>query len=185
MTGNAIDRRALRTRNRIGAAFLRLGGVGSIDRLRVGQLAREAGIARSTFYAHFAGIEDYLARSFADMLAGFAASGPPGLILSVTAILEHVAAAGPGATMIARHRHFPRMLIEGENALRRVAEARLAQRLPTLDPAERRALAIALAAAFLAMLRDWMEDPHGRDPAEIAVRLQRIETRLAGSADAG
>jgi len=59
-----IDRRSRETRMRIGEALLRLGGMRAIDEIKVGDLAREAGFARSTFYAHFEGLGDFLARNF-------------------------------------------------------------------------------------------------------------------------
>jgi AcrR family transcriptional regulator len=177
-----IDRRAVATRNRIGEAFLRLGGMRAIEAIRVEDLAREAGIARSTFYAHFKGLDDYMARSFAAMLEALASRGAGERILPVAAIVSHVTAVGEGAHRLARHRHFPRMLSEGERALRRVAELRLAARFPALDTTERSAMATMLAAGFLALLRDWMEDPHGRNPQEIPKRFETLEVRLVGEA---
>ncbi len=178
MSGNSIDRRAKATRNRISEAFLRLGGMQAIETIRVDDLAREAGIARSTFYTHFSGLDDYMARSFAGMLESFASRGPADQVLPVTAIIDHVAGVGPGVERIARHRHFPNMLSEGERALRRVAEARLAERNPGLDPLERGAIATMLAAGFLALLRDWMEQPLGKDVQAIPKRFEKLGARL-------
>lgn len=175
-----IDRRAVLTRNRISQAFLRLGGMRAIEAIRVDDLAREAGIARSTFYAHFKGLDDYMARSFAGMLEGLAERGPASKVLPVSAILEHVGAAGEAAQRLTRHRHFPRMLAEGERSLRRLAEVRLAARMPGLDAVERGSIAIMLAAGFLALLRDWMAEPRERDPAEMARRFELLEARLVG-----
>lgn len=181
----SIDRRARATRYRISEAFLRLGGMRAIDAIRVDDLAREAGIARSTFYAHFTGLDDYMARGFAAMLENFAARGSAGMILPVGAIVDHVGEVGEGAQRMARHRHFPAMLSEGERALRRVAEARLTLREPHLDPIERASIATMLAAGFLALLRDWMEDPRGRSAGEISKRFEKLETRLVGSTAVG
>ena len=175
-----IDRRARATRLRISEAFLRLGGMRALDRIRVEDLAREAGIARSTFYAHYQGLDDYMARSFAAMLESFADSGPGGRALPVAAILDHVADVGAGAQTIARHRNFPRMLSEGERALQRLADRRLQRILPALDPVERGSIATMLAAGFLAMLRDWMEEPRGRCATEIGRRFEALEARLIG-----
>lgn len=180
MSGNSVDRRAVRTRYRISQAFLRLGGTRAIDQIRVDDLAREAGIARSTFYAHFQGLDDFMARSFAGMLKGFAGKGAAQHILPIAAILDHIGAVGSDVAKLARHRHFPRMLSEGERALRQVAEARLIEQQPALDPIERQSIATMLAAGFLALLRDWMEDPRDRSAADIATRFERLEQRLVG-----
>lgn len=178
----SIDRRAVATRKRIGEAMLRLGGIRAIEAIRVEDLAREAGIARSTFYAHFRGLDDYLGRSFADMLEGLASRGSNERVLPVEAIVRHVAAAGEGAYRLARHRHFPGMLHQGERSLRRLAEVRLAGHAPHLDSGERAAMATMLAAGFLSLLRDWMENPRGRDPLDIAKRFETLELRLVGAA---
>lgn len=177
MSINSIDRRSQSTRDAIGRAFLKLGGMRDFDRLKVDELVREAGVARSTFYAHYRGLDDYLARSFAEMLAGFARRERSQAILPVRDILAHVAAAGEGAGRLAADRRFPAMMIEGERALRRVASERLACR-PALSEIERRTLATVIAAGFLSMLRDWLE--HGRvvSADELARRFEVVETKL-------
>lgn len=178
-SNGSIDRRARSTRDALGRAFLSLGGMSEVDRLSVGQLARTAGIARSTFYGHYRGLDDYLARSFAAMLGTLARAENGAAILPVRDILAHVAAAGEGATRLVRSRHFATMMLEGEQALRRVASDRLGARRPELGEVDRRALATVLAAGFLAMLRDWLD--HGRLIAadEVARRFEAVEERLA------
>lgn len=168
-----IDRRAEETRQRIGAAFLRLGGMKALSSIGVGQLAREAGIARSTFYAHYRGLDDYLARGFADMLTALAGRGDDDRLLPVAAVLDHILAAGPAAQELARSRHFPRMLVEGERALRRFVEHRLERRLPHQNSADRKTAALLLSAGFLALLRDWMSDARGRP-------IQMLDQRVGG-----
>lgn len=175
-----IDRRAVATRDSLGRAFLSLGGMRAIDRLSVGELARTAGIARSTFYGHYRGLDDYLARSFATMLASMAGTAHSDRLLPVRAILAHVAAAGDGATRLAKGRHFARMMIEGETALRRVAGDRLAACRPNLTEVDRRALATVLAAGFLAMLRDWLQQGRPVTADEVARRFEAVEERLRG-----
>lgn len=176
----SIDRRAAVTRHRIDQALLNLGGMHAIEEIRVSDLVREAGIARSTFYAHFKGIDDFLARSFAGMLERMAKSGPAHLILPVAAIFEHVGAAGEAAQRLAHNRCFAPMVAEGERVLRRVAEARLAIHHPGLDPSDRSSIATMLSAGFLALLKEWMEHPRGRSAAEMTKRFEKLETRLVG-----
>ena len=180
MSTNSIDRRSQSTRDAIGRAFLKLGGMRDFDRLNVGELAREAGIARSTFYAHYRGLDDYLARSFAAMLAGFARRERSNAILPVRDILAHVDAAGEGVSRLVADRRFPVMLIEGERALRRVAAERLTERLPKLGDIDRRSLATVLAAGFLSMLRDWLEQGRPTAAAALAGRFEAVEGLIAG-----
>ena len=174
----SVDRRALATRQRIAGALLRLGGMRGLAAVSVGRLAREAGISRSTFYAHFSGLDDFLARSFAEMLAALSLRSPDRSVLAVSEIIDHIASVGPVAQEIARSRHFPRMLLEGERALQRVCEARLSARHPAIAAADRQATATLLAAGFIALLRDWMDAPQGRSPAGVVQRFERMERLL-------
>ena len=178
---NSIDRRSQSTRDAIGRAFLRLGGMRDFDRLNVGELVREAGVARSTFYAHYRGLDDYLARSFAEMLAGFARRERSRAILPVRNILAHVAAAGEGAGRLVADHRFPMMMIEGERALRRVASERLAACRPVLSEIERRTLATVITAGFLSMLRDWLEQGRVISADELAFRFEAVEAKLFGA----
>jgi len=177
-SNSSIDRRVRSTRNALGRALLSLGGIKDVDRLSVGQLARAAGIGRSTFYGHYRGLDDYLARSFATMLASMARAEESDKVLPVRAIVAHVAAAGDGATRLAKGRHFATMMIEGEAALRRVAGDRLAARHPDLADVDRRALATVLAAGFLAMLRDCLDQGRPVASDEVVRRFEEVEARL-------
>ena len=177
---NSIDRRSQSTRDAIGRAFLKLGGMRDVDRLNVGELVREAGVARSTFYAHYRGLDDYLARSFALMLAGFARRERSQAILPVRDILAHVAAAGEGAGRLVADHRFPAMMIKGERALRQVASERLAVCRPELSEIERRTLATVISAGFLSMLRDWLEQGRSVSADQLALRFEAVETRLLG-----
>lgn len=178
LSTNSIDRRSQSTRDAIGRAFLKLGGMRDFDRMNVEELAREAGVARSTFYAHYRGLDDYLARSFAAMLAGFARRERSEAILPVHDILTHVAAAGEGASRLVNDRRFPTMMIEGERALRRVASERLAAHRPLLGEIERRTLATIIAAGFLSMLHDWLEQGRAVSVDELAHRFEAVEAKL-------
>lgn len=65
----SIDARALRTRHLLAEALMSLGAARGVDDLDVGEIVEEAGVARSTFYAHYAGKDDFLVRSFVNMVA--------------------------------------------------------------------------------------------------------------------
>lgn len=158
----AIDQRAIRTRNRIASAVIRLGSKRGVDSLTVGEIAREAGISRSTFYAHFGNLEQYFAQSFSNMLASMvahaAAENPAGSeILPVRKILEHVAGAPDYVAAISRSKYRPKMFAAGEERLTKQVELRLAARQPDLAADERAAAARFIAAGFLGLLRGWME----------------------------
>ena len=64
-----VDPRVSRTRVLLAEALMSLGAAQDIETIEIGDLVEEAGIARSTFYAHFAGKDDFLVRSFVNMIA--------------------------------------------------------------------------------------------------------------------
>jgi AcrR family transcriptional regulator len=180
----AIDERVFRTRNNIARAVIRIGRERGVDSLTVGELAREAGISRSTFYAHFGSLEHYLSRSFAAMVEGMAAQGAreagPGdmRMLHVRRILDHVAAAGAYAHAISRSRHRPRMLAAGEERLRHYLDIRLTAIRPHLSESDRGALARFVAAGFIATLRCWMERGMAQSPEAMQRQFEDITGRL-------
>lgn len=186
MSGNcsSIDERALRTRNSIAAAVIRLGPRRGVDRITVGELAVEAGISRSTFYAHFGSFEDYLARSFAGMverLAEKAASettGPDAPLLCTQHILAHIHAAPQYVAAITRSRHRPTMLAAGEERLTVHLETRLRTLRPTLDRRRRATLARFVAAGFIGMLRSWMEGGMPRSPDDLRGEFEAMIAAL-------
>lgn len=179
-----IDERAMRTRNQIARAVIRIGTQRGVDRLTVGELAREAGVSRSTFYAHFGSLEDYLSQSFANMVAGYAShaardAGPNDKrLLHVRLILEHVAAAPGYVAVISRSCHRPRMLMAGEERLGRLIDGRLRLLRPEMPQPDRSALAQFVAAGFISMLREWMESGLRRSVDDMESRFDSIAGRL-------
>ncbi|GAB2850937.1 hypothetical protein GCM10022221_57880 [Actinocorallia aurea] len=63
------DTRAVETRRRLSLAFREAAADGAAD-VSVVQICRRAGIARSTFYTHFATVEDLAASVIAELFAG-------------------------------------------------------------------------------------------------------------------
>ena len=85
-----LDTRSERSRAAILGAFITLIFRDGFERLSVGAIVAEAGVARSTFYEHFSGKEDVLQASmshFFNVMAGCVASDqqPPELIR----VIEH------------------------------------------------------------------------------------------------
>lgn len=178
-----IDQRALRTRNRIASAVIRLGPQRGVDALTVGEIAREAGISRSTFYAHFGSIEQYFAQSFANMLAGMAAHSAreeptTAQLLPIRRILAHVSGAPDYVAAISRSKYRPKMFAAGEDRLTHQVNARLAALRPNMSATQRAATARFVAAGFLGMLRHWMEGgmrrPHEEFERDFAMLAERF-----------
>ena len=175
MSGNcgSIDERALRTRNSLAAAVIRLGPRRGVDRITVGELASEAGISRSTFYAHFGSFGDYLAQSFANMVERMAAHGAaqsPGNdapLLCTKYILSHVYGAPEFVAAAAGSRHRPAMFTAAEQRLAGHLESRICLLRPQVPARRRAALARFVAAGFIGLLRSWMEGGMMRPPDDL------------------
>jgi AcrR family transcriptional regulator len=184
-----VDRRAIRTRNNLARAVIRLGQERGVDRLTVGELSRVAGVSRSAFYAHYGSLEDYLSRSFAAMLENLAANAQHRAgrddrrLLQCELILDHVAAAPKYVAVISRSRHRPRMLLAGEERLRRHVEARLLEQRPHLANAARCDIARFVSGGFIAMLRHWMESGMATPPEVFRSRFESLIDRFELSFD--
>ena len=169
----AIDERALRTRNSIAAAVIRLGPRRGVDRITVGELAAEAGISRSTFYAHFGSFEDYLTRSFAGMverLAAQAAAETPvaeAPLLCTQYILKHIYGAPNFVAAATASRHRAAMFAAAEKRLTAHLEQRLCLLRADAGMRRRAALARFVAAGFIGLLRSWMELGMTRPPDDL------------------
>lgn len=175
----SIDARTRRTRTALAQALMRLGGSKSVDDIDVSELVAAADISRSTFYAHFTGMRDFLCTSYSDMLAfsamrGGAEPDGAGKALATRLILEHVSNAGPFAKNIQQSRERPAMLAAGEARLRIVVENNLRTLAPFLHEAERRAAAKFVAGGFMGMLRSWMEGGMREAPEEIRARFELL-----------
>lgn len=183
----AIDRRAAKTRNRIADAIMNLRRDGTFDHLTVGELTAAAGISRSTFYAHFASLSDYLERSFGNMVEGHAraaaqSSAARNPLLTVTSILAHVAAAPNHVAAISSSKYRPSMLAEGERRLALIIDERLREIRPELASAGRNAVATFVASGFIGLLRNWMESGMVRAVGDIEADFNRLANAVAAIA---
>lgn len=67
-SGDASEPRAARTLQKLSDALLRLLAREELAEVSVTELCREAGVHRTTFYGHYAGVEDLAAAVFAGLL---------------------------------------------------------------------------------------------------------------------
>ena len=185
--GSGVDRRVADSRNRIANAIIELGQQFPIDSLTIGQLTAHAGISRSTFYAHFASLGDYLERSFGNMIEGHArhAGAEPQnrcQLLAVSSILAHISRAPKYVAAITRSKYRPRMLAEGERRLAIVADEKLRELRPDLSAARRAAMATYAAGGFMGTLRNWMEGGLARSCSDVEADLQALTAALVNQA---
>ena len=183
MTSNArgrVDGRAQRTRRSLATALVALAPERGLDAVPVGELARRAGVSRSTFYSHFASKADFLTSSFVGMIdacEAAAARRPDRTdVLPTRELFAHIRQAGPFAAAFARSRELPRMLAAAEVKLRAIAEANLARRSGLL-PEERRPAAVFLAGGLVGTLRWWIETGLRQEPEALHTAFAEFTRR--------
>lgn len=156
--GAKIDRRARRTRAALNDALLEAGMKGEVDALDVGALAEKAGIGRSTFYAHYASKADFIAASYADMIARSetaAASLDPTRadLLPAQILFAHIAQAREFARSLLASPDGLSVFAAGDAKLRAIVKANLAKRKPDWTQARRREAAVFITGGFSGLLR--------------------------------
>jgi len=88
------DRRVLRTREQLDAAFVDLLHRRSYANIRVSDIARKAGVGRATFYAHYASKDDLLLSQFRRIVAPMLVARPRDACpLDAIAFFAHVTAS--------------------------------------------------------------------------------------------
>ena len=165
------DRRARRTRVAIRNAFNRLILERGYASLTPGGIAEAADIGRSTFYEHYRGVDDLLAKSLGGLLAPLASGCfEPCAPEEARRMVEH----------IWENRRLAQVLFKDEThaiVLRSFAaefEASLQRKLcsssftPLLAP---NLIALQLAASQLAVLSAWVSGRSGHSAQQIAVAL--------------
>jgi AcrR family transcriptional regulator len=174
-----IDKRARRTRELLADALLALGAEHKLDDLAVGDFANGAGVSRSTFYQHFASKDDFLVRSWVNLLQATedvcAQRFPERAdIIASKPLFHHVAQAREFVRSLVRSEIYPRQMAAGEEKLRAIAEINLARRMPHWSKARHRETAIYIAGGFVGLLRWWMESGLRRSPEEMQSAFQRL-----------
>lgn len=174
-----IDRRVMRTRVLLADALMSLGAERGVEAIEISDLVEEAGIARSTFYAHFAGKDDFLIRSFVNMLAAtenaHRATYPDRAeVLPSRALFHHVYDARDFAIRIAASEIFPHQMAAGEAKLREIAETNIARLKPQWSNDQHREAAIYVAGGFIGLLRWWMQSGLKQNPDQMQAAFERI-----------
>jgi AcrR family transcriptional regulator len=182
---SGADPRARRTRRLLAEALMSLGAEGNVDDLAVGELVSEAGVSRSTFYQHFASKDDFLVRSFVDMLGAtekaYAAHYPDRSdILPSRPLFHHVASAGDFVRSLIRSEVYLRQMAAGEAKLREIADANLKRRMPDWNARQRREAAVFIAAGFIGLLRWWMEGGLKQSPERMQAAFERLSCSVLG-----
>jgi AcrR family transcriptional regulator len=183
-----MDRRARRTRHLLAEALLSLGADdANIDALDIAAIADEAGVSRSTFYQHFASKDDFMIRSFVEMItateARFAQAYPDRTdLLPSRPLFTHVREAEGLVRAIVRSDYFTPQLTAGELKLREIAEANLARLKPDWPADRRRETAVYVAGGFIGLLRWWMEGGLKQTPERMQAAFEQLSASALNSA---
>jgi AcrR family transcriptional regulator len=173
MSVSSIDRRAVRTRGAIHRAFAALALHRSYDAIRVDDICSQAGVGRSTFYAHYAGKDDLLRRAFDHLRRALAAARSAGQARPfawVEALFAHAAGRHSHLCLFAGGRRAEIARTE----LRAILGAELRRDLAGISLPEELSPRVAMGtAALLALFEWWLADGAQRPPAEMAALFCR------------
>lgn len=157
------------TRARLVSVFNRLLLEGSAPRPRVAEVIREAGIARSTFYDHFDGVEALFDESLSMLLGRLADLLPES---SNEAALEQLLSHVWDNRAKGRELFFGPSSERAESLLARLFERRLQ------EGPDRRLIAILAAGMVTAALQGWLTGRIAASPEQLAMRLSLSARRL-------
>lgn len=176
-----LDPRARRTRDKLGDALVALVQERAFESITVQDVLDRAGVARSTFYAHYQDKDDLFQSDADDFFQHFArapiAPGPDGpRVAPVRELLEHVASArGFFDAVVAAGKHHDLLELGRGHFARAIAERFASEpRAANLGEVEREELGHALAGALFALLLAWMRDPARRPAAEVDARFHAL-----------
>jgi AcrR family transcriptional regulator len=174
-----VDRRAWRTRQLLAQALIDLGAEHGVDCVGVRDLVDCAGVARSTFYTHYASKEDFLTGSFVNLInmaeMKLAEVYPRRSdLLPSRPLFEHIHQSKAFATRVPQSREYRQMMASGETRLRDIVMANIARLKPDWPASQRRETAVFVAAGFIGLIRWWMEDGVRRTPDEMQAAFHRL-----------
>lgn len=190
MAGELVDRRTARTRGAVTAAFVDLLLERGYEQMTVSDVVERANVGRSTFYAHYTGLDALLRQVLANPSAPLAA------IVDGTM-------TGEALTPQLRHFHDQRRRNRAffEEPLRGLWVRALAQMIEPRLEARRRALRLAapflpqplvalqLAEGQIALIANWLSLRAGTPPEAVAQALVDVTqaqlVALAGAAAGG
>jgi AcrR family transcriptional regulator len=174
------DRRVVRTRKQIDAAFVDLLHRRSYGNIRVSDITKKAGVGRATFYAHYVSKDDLLLSQFQRIVSPMLAATPKDACpLNAVAFLAHV----KGAPRIYKALMGPEAG-KAPGILRECIEQRVRQALATVDGepvaasfnVQKMIAPRFVASSLLAVIQCSIEG----DASESPESLQAIFSKLVG-----
>lgn len=187
-----IDRRVLRSRDRLGGAMIRLMQEKPFDEITVQEVLDRAGVSRTTFYAHYRDKEDLFLSDVDEFLEGAAAmlsrsKDPSGRVAPVHEFFAHVAEGRKLYDALVAAGRIDDFMELARGHFARGIERRLAdsERGREMEPARLSALAHALAGAMLSLLSWWINRDMSMPPSEVDELFHRMVWSGVGVAAGG
>jgi AcrR family transcriptional regulator len=176
MTQPIDDRRTQRTRQALFTAFAGLALNGRYDDIRVLDIARRAGVGRSTFYDHFQGKDELVLYSMTGFLSVLADTAVGPADQRLVGVLGH----------FWQNRRLARRLLLGDSIAPRiekwhaqlVAERLTGAQVATTPPVAQPLLAAQIAAAQIGLVRAWLTGNVAGSPDQVAELLSRASAAL-------
>lgn len=186
-----IDRRVVRTRDRLGDAMIELIQEKPFDEITVQEVLDRAGVGRTTFYAHYRDKDDLFLSDVDEFLEGAAAmltraGDTSDRVAPVHEFFAHVAEARRLYDALVAAGRIDDFLELARAHFARGIERRLAdsKRARGIDAASRAALSHALAGAMLSLLRWWIDRGMAVPPSEMDDLFHRMVWSGVGNAGA-
>jgi len=175
------DERALRTRDRLGGAFVALIHEKPIEDVTVQDVLNRASVGRSTFYLHFRDKNDLLLsqlEKFLEMMSTLlSVSKEVSLrVVPVAEMFEHIENQRELYRILANEGRLNDFFDLAQGYFARGIEHRLreSKRLPKMPQGELAARASALAGSLLSLLRWWLDRGAKEPPGEMDELFHRM-----------
>jgi len=175
------DERALRTRDRLGGAFVALIHEKPIEDVTVQDVLNRASVGRSTFYLHFRDKNDLLLsqlEKFLEMMStSLSVSKEVSLrVVPVAEMFEHIENQRELYRILANEGRLNDFFDLAQGYFARGIEHRLreSKRLPKMPQGELAARASALAGSLLSLLRWWLDRGAKEPPGEMDELFHRM-----------
>lgn len=179
--GRRIDRRVVRSRDRLGDAMIELIQEKPFDEITVQEVLDRAGVSRTTFYTHYRDKDDLFMSDLDEFLEGAAEMLTRGgdtsdRVAPVEEFFAHVAGARKLYEALVASGRIEDFTELARGHFARGIERRLAgsPRAGRMDRAARAALSYALAGAMLSLLSWWMDRGMTAPPAEMDELFHRM-----------
>jgi AcrR family transcriptional regulator len=173
------DRRALRTRDRLGDALVVLMHEKNFEEITVQDVLDRAGVGRSTFYVHYRDKDDLFFSDVEDFLEQISNAlkrqrADPKRLLPVREFFAHIRDMRDFHAALIRSGKANDVWALARGIFARSIEERLEMAGVEIEPAGRSAQAHALAGCFFSLLDWWIDKGMKADPQEMDEVFHRI-----------